>query len=689
MLKKRNTKEYNLIFILLITFICITTYRISVFAENVNCSVSNESAVVGNDVTVTATFSSQVYILGYDAYIQYDATKLEFKSGSSAGADVSGGNGRIRIYNDNDAYKAKNITVTLTFTVKQPGTHSVYFTADSVIYDDNVDTMNLVASTGTITATTEAPVSSDNNLSNLTVYIQNEDGSTGPGWFWPEFSKDTLEYYLNVENNAKSLAITATANDANATVSLSDTNLVVGNNTISITVKAEDGSTKVYKLIVTKAEKSEETTASGQASDNNVTIGDKTYNVISYNEEMTIPEGYEIIDYDYKGTAIKALKGLGTNIILLGLTDNGTNVIIFVYNEEANDFYRFVTINVNSSQYVILEMTSDLEGISIPSEYTLGTVNIGENVFDVYKKKDSPIYIVYAMDWNGKKGLYYYDSTNKTMMQYFELGVGSISADAPVSEQESGNNDSEQDLKNQQKIMLIIFITILLIMLGIIMALLLSKTKDDNDDAYEEDDDEYEEYEEDDDEYNNIYAEEEKLKISEVAMEHDDAVPENEAVPEEKAVAEEEAVAKDETEENEAAAEEEVAEKEEVVAENKAAEKEEAVAENEAAEKEEAVAENEAAEKEEVVAENEAAEKEEAVAENEAIAEEESVAENKAVAEEKKATLEDESEVKNDDKKNKGTNISKLLEDESKSLDKDELEMVLDELLGDILDGDK
>ena len=59
------------------------------------------------------------------------------------------------------------------------------------------------------------------------------------------------------------------------------------------------------------------------------------------------------------------------------------------------------------------------------------------------------------------------------------------------------------------------------------------------------------------------------------------------------------------------------------------------------------------------------------------------------MAEEKKATLEDESEVKNDDKKNKGTNISKLLEDESKSLDKDELEMVLDELLGDILDGDK
>ena len=59
------------------------------------------------------------------------------------------------------------------------------------------------------------------------------------------------------------------------------------------------------------------------------------------------------------------------------------------------------------------------------------------------------------------------------------------------------------------------------------------------------------------------------------------------------------------------------------------------------------------------------------------------------MAEKKKATLEDEAEVKNDDKKNKGTNISKLLEDESKSLDKDELEMVLDELLGDILDGDK
>ena len=71
----------------------------------------------------------------------------------------------------------------------------------------------------------------------------------------PEFHKDTDNYTLQVGEDIEKLQITATPEDKNATVKIegNDT-LQIGENKISITVTAQDGTTKVYTITVNKGE---------------------------------------------------------------------------------------------------------------------------------------------------------------------------------------------------------------------------------------------------------------------------------------------------------------------------------------------------------------------------------------------------------------------------------------------------
>ncbi len=68
-----------------------------------------------------------------------------------------------------------------------------------------------------------------------------------------EFNKEISDYNLTVKNNVKSLDITAVAEDSRARVEITgNENFKVGKNTVTITVKAENGDVREYKLIVNK-----------------------------------------------------------------------------------------------------------------------------------------------------------------------------------------------------------------------------------------------------------------------------------------------------------------------------------------------------------------------------------------------------------------------------------------------------
>lgn len=92
----------------------------------------------------------------------------------------------------------------------------------------------------------EEEKSKENNLKQLTIDIE---GMT------PEFNKDTTEYYVVTDLNTEQIKVTAIPVDEKATVTISgNTKLKEGENTITVSVKAEDGTTKIYYIYVNKVD---------------------------------------------------------------------------------------------------------------------------------------------------------------------------------------------------------------------------------------------------------------------------------------------------------------------------------------------------------------------------------------------------------------------------------------------------
>lgn len=114
-------------------------------------------------------------------------------------------------------------------------------------------------STTPSTVTTPSNNSGSNSNNNVTDNKKSNDASLkslvikGINF---EFSKDKLEYDIEVSNNVDKLDITAEVNNDKAKVTIpSDLSLKVGNNSFTIVVEAEDGSKSEYKINVKRLDR--------------------------------------------------------------------------------------------------------------------------------------------------------------------------------------------------------------------------------------------------------------------------------------------------------------------------------------------------------------------------------------------------------------------------------------------------
>lgn len=236
--------QYSLVLIL--SIVCVLYGTTNVWAAS--ASLTGPGTVRAGD-TITLSFNindSGKY--GIEGTLSYDSSVVSLSSSdiSINGWKLETNGNSLIMYDDamSNPISGNKTVVKLVFKVKSnvaAGT-KVNIAINNIVATDGSNESNL----GSATYSTEiaAPLSGNANLSSMSV-----NGAT----LTPVFAPSTTSYDIGeVDYSVSKLDIKYTAEDSKSKVSVSGNNLSVGKNTVTVTVKAENGTSKSYKITVTR-----------------------------------------------------------------------------------------------------------------------------------------------------------------------------------------------------------------------------------------------------------------------------------------------------------------------------------------------------------------------------------------------------------------------------------------------------
>ena len=330
-------------------------YIVSIYRLNNDATL--ETLSLTNDVNI-GTFASGT--TSYTATVPYTTTNTTISAkATDANATITGA-GEFAFTNYGNTANTKDIVV------KAENCDTKYASVEG-----NTCTTN----TYTITVNRQAP-SSNNYLSSLKVNGTSVDG----------FDKETTTYTLDdIKDDTTSLTVEAIAEDKdNATVTITGADAIkVGDNTIKVTVTAQDKTTKEYKINVRKL--SSDSTLKSLSITNGVL--DSTFS--SSDTEYTVTMNKDVTNFNKDMITAVANDSNATITYSDEITINGDTTTVFNITVKAeNDSTSTYKLNVKKSKNndATLSGLSVAEGTLSPgfaSGTTSYTVNVGNEVTKV------------------------------------------------------------------------------------------------------------------------------------------------------------------------------------------------------------------------------------------------------------------------------------------------------------------
>ncbi|MCM1053645.1 MAG: cadherin-like beta sandwich domain-containing protein [Ruminococcus sp.] len=237
----------------------------------------------------------------------------------------------------------------------------------------------------------------------------------------PSFNKDTLEYTVEVPNDATEVIVNAIPNDGKAKVEVTgNTNLKEGENEVTVKVTAEDGTTKEYKIKVNKKPKENAPKLDNDATLKNLSVGSGTlspkFSKDNFVYSVEVPSGTTNLDVSAIPNSDKA------KVEIIGNTGlkNGMNTVQVKVTAEDGTTYNYI-INVNRKSSTNTTTKSNDNYLS----------NLGVSGFAISPSfnKDNPNYTITVPYDVEKLDLYYTTSNNKAKVKIIgndELLVGKV-----------------------------------------------------------------------------------------------------------------------------------------------------------------------------------------------------------------------------------------------------------------------
>lgn len=401
-------------------------------AQSCTVTFSDPTVTVGQTFTVNVRVTGAVAIA--TVKVNFDPTYLQFVSGDLGYGRCEG----TTVIMDKENMGSGNLSFSMTFKALKTGKTTIN-NYENFIVDSNEELMNVTPGWSTVTINAPYTASGNNNLSSLSI---------SPGTLSPGFSAGTTSYSASVSNSTTSVAVSATAADGKARVAVwGNTGLDVGNNTVTVQVTAENGSKKTYTITVNRAAGSTggNTGGNAPAPDDTpspsptatpepqvtVTLPDDTQLPVSNQlpEGVTLPQGFESSQLEVDGqtlpTAVHKEGGL-VAVYLAG--DEGHPAGFYFYNEKTREVQAMTPVAMSTGKLTLVDLPQELV---VPQGYTSTLMELGGQQHTVLVPDDTEEpnhYIVYAMDEEGKLGLYLYDVEQETFQRYQFTQLG----DAPL-----------------------------------------------------------------------------------------------------------------------------------------------------------------------------------------------------------------------------------------------------------------
>lgn len=464
-------------------------------AANISVSVNKSNVKVGDTVTVTLSITS-----GYGAQGVLKKSSGVLGGSSDEYFTIGAGVGDVQRF----SYKATSVG-SCTFSIQEP-------------LDDTTDVDGGTSSIGVGSATVTVTSASSNNDSNSNKDNKDNSGSnTGndsnankdnenkeekkssnaslgslvisAGTLSPEFSAATKDYTATVDYSCSSLAVTANPADSKASVTsvTGNDSLEVGENTVSVVVTAEDGSTSTYNIVVTRRAEDDPENADKQDNWKKFDINGTEWTMVNDIPEDVVPEGFEHSKTVIDGLEYNTLHGTFGDVTLVYLQSESGNGL-FVYDAAQNAAYEFVRINSESHFIVVLLPKVD----DVPEGYNEISLSIeGKGVATAYQTKGEKtddqtkdFYLIYAMNDNGESGWYTYDSVDGTYMRT-ELSTPTVAQE----ENDTTKSELVPGIANKYLVLAAILVLIIIILLLLLIVSAVKNRKYKAMDYHDDDDD--------------------------------------------------------------------------------------------------------------------------------------------------------------------------------------------------------
>ena len=265
---------------------------------------------------------------------------------------------------------------------------------------------SVVAGVGTSASLiVQAIVSSDATLASLSV---------GNLTLVPEFDPGIFQYSAVASKNTTDVAVKAVAFNMNSSVTVDgEADLQMGDNTVTVTVNAEDGeSVLVYTINIFR---SDAITVDGMR----IIADDKTvYDFVALPDTLVVPANFIQSTCLIEGKEVPCFRKDGVQSVLVYVVTSGEKPNLYVYNQETGSMRLYEPGKMLLRSSLILTVATVPTGVMIPEGFSPAKITYGSMEIDGYRSKDGKTFLAYLKGEDGVAQFYVIDSQNGDFYPY-------------------------------------------------------------------------------------------------------------------------------------------------------------------------------------------------------------------------------------------------------------------------------